>query len=868
MTIVPVLVYLGIGLLLAKEQYITVFYGVPVWKNSSVQAFCMTPTTRLWATTNCIPDDHDYTEVPLNITEPFEAWADRNPLVAQAGSNIHLLFEQTLKPCVKLSPLCIKMSCVELNSSRITTTSTPSATDKPSDPCGGNSATIGRCNNTLIEQEMEDEPASNCTFAMAGYVRDQKKNYSVVWNDAEIMCKSKNSSDNKTKECYMIHCNDSVIKEACEKTYWDELRLRYCAPAGYALLKCNDEDYNGYKRNCSNVSVVHCTGLMNTTVSTGLLLNGSYSANKTEIWQKHRVNNDSVIILFNKHYNLTVRCRRPGNKTVLPVTIMAGLVFHSQKYNTRLRQAWCHFQGNWRGAWKEVKEKIVQLPKDRYQGTNDTKQIFLQRQFGDPEAANLWFNCQGEFFYCKMDWFLNYLNNLTVDANHNKCTNSTKKGHAPGPCVQRTYVACHIRTVINDWYTVSKRTYAPPREGHLECLSTVTGMTVELNYNSKNRTNVTLSPQIEGIWAAELGRYKLVEITPIGFAPTDVRRYTGGHERQKRVPFVLGFLGFLGAAGTAMGAAATALTVQSQHLLAGILQQQKNLLAAVEAQQQMLKLTIWGVKNLNARVTALEKYLEDQARLNAWGCAWKQVCHTTVPWTWSNRTPEWNNMTWLEWERQIADLESNITGQLVAAREQEEKNLDAYQKLTSWSDFWSWFDLSKWFNILKLGFFVIIGIIGLRLLYSVYLCIARVRQGYSPLLPQIHIHPWKGQPDNAGEPEDGGGNNKNKSELWQKEFGDSNRRISWHKRLTSWCSTLTTWLYNSCLTLLLKLRTAFQYLQYGLGELQTAAQEAARTVARLAQNLGHQIWLTCRSAYRAVVDSPRRVRQEVERILN
>nr|BAF32565.1 env polyprotein [Simian immunodeficiency virus] len=854
------IIVIGIGIVLSK-QWITVFYGIPVWKNSSVQAFCMTPTTSLWATTNCIPDDHDYTEVPLNITEPFEAWGDRNPLIAQAASNIHLLFEQTMKPCVKLSPLCIKMNCVELNSTRERAT-TPTTTPKSTGlPCVGPTSgeNLQSCNASIIEREMEDEPASNCTFAMAGYVRDQKKNYSVVWNDAEIYCKNKTNST--SKECYMIHCNDSVIKEACDKTYWDQLRLRYCAPAGYALLKCNDEDYNGYKQNCSNVSVVHCTGLMNTTVTTGLLLNGSYHENRTQIWQKHRVNNNTVLILFNKHYNLSVTCRRPGNKTVLPVTIMAGLVFHSQKYNMKLRQAWCHFEGNWRGAWREVKQKIVELPKDRYKGTNNTEHIYLQRQWGDPEASNLWFNCQGEFFYCKMDWFLNYLNNKTWDADHNFCS-SKKKGHAPGPCVQRTYVACHIRSVINDWYTLSKKTYAPPREGHLQCRSTVTGMTVELNYNSKNRTNVTLSPQIESIWAAELGRYKLVEITPIGFAPTEVRRYTGGHERQKRVPFVLGFLGFLGAAGTAMGAAATALTVQSQHLLAGILQQQKNLLAAVEAQQQMLKLTIWGVKNLNARVTALEKYLEDQARLNSWGCAWKQVCHTTVEWPWTNRTPDWQNMTWLEWERQIADLESNITRQLVKAREQEEKNLDAYQKLTSWSDFWSWFDFSKWLNILKMGFLVIVGIIGLRLLYTVYGCIVRVRQGYVPLSPQIHIHQvGKGRPDNADEPGEGGDNSRIKLESWK----DSKSRCM---QLTAWLTRLNTWLYNSCLTLLIQLRKAFQYLQYGLAELKTGAQEILQTLAGVAQNACHQIWLACRSAYRNIVNSPRRVRQGLEEILN
>nr|ALS54374.1 env protein [Simian immunodeficiency virus] len=865
---IGLVIWIGTG----KQQWITVFYGVPVWKNSSVQAFCMTPTNRLWATTNCIPDDHDYTEVPLNITEPFEAWADRNPLVAQAGSNIHLLFEQTLKPCVKLSPLCIKMSCVPLNGSRTsTTTVTPTTSRTTGLPCVKNISNnnLPECNATIIEKEMEEEPASNCSFAMAGFIRDQKKNYSVVWSDAEIYCKN-STTGSTAKECYMIHCNDSVIKEACDKTYWDELRLRYCAPAGYALLKCNDHDYNGFKENCSNVSVVHCTGLMNTTVSTGLLLNGSYSENRTQIWQRHRVNNDSVIIFFNKHYNLTVTCRRPGNKTVLPVTIMAGLVFHSQKYNTKLRQAWCHFQGNWRGAWKEVREEIVKLPRDRYQGTNNTDEIKLLRQDGDPEAANLWFNCQGEFFYCKMDWFLNYLNNQTVTFDGNKCSNSSssrKSKHAPGPCVQRTYVACHIRSVVNDWYKVSKLTYAPPREGHLQCTSTVTGMTVELNYNRKNETNVTLSPQIEGIWAAELGRYKLVEITPIGFAPTDVRRYEGP-SRQKRVPFVLGFLGFLGAAGTAMGAAATALTVQSQHLLAGILQQQKNLLAAVEQQQQMLKLTIWGVKNLNARVTALEKYLEDQARLNAWGCAWKQVCHTTVPWQWQNKTPDWNNMTWLEWERQIASLEGNISQQLEEARAQEEKNMDAYQKLSDWSSFWSWFDLSRWFNYLKIGFLVIIGVIGLRLLYTIYSCIARVRQGYTPLSPQIHIHPWKGQPGNVEEGEGSGDKSRSKSDIWQRESGTQEKNRHWFNKLISWFSTISTSLSNLCLTLLVQLRKAWQYLQYGLGEFKAAAQELAQVVASFAQNAAHQIWLACRSAYRTVLNSPRRVRQAVEQILN
>ncbi|AAA47591.1 envelope glycoprotein [Simian immunodeficiency virus] len=844
--IIAIGISIGIG-----NLYVTVFYGIPVWKNSTVQAFCMTPNTNMWATTNCIPDDHDNTEVPLNITEAFEAWD--NPLVKQAESNIHLLFEQTMRPCVKLSPICIKMSCVELNGTA-TTKATTTATTTMTTPCQN-------CSTEQIEGEMAEEPASNCTFAIAGYQRDVKKNYSMTWYDQELVCNNKTGSEKGSKDCYMIHCNDSVIKEACDKTYWDTLRVRYCAPAGYALLKCNDKDYRGFAPKCKNVSVVHCTRLINTTITTGIGLNGSRSENRTEIWQKGGNDNDTVIIKLNKFYNLTVRCRRPGNKTVLPVTIMAGLVFHSQKYNTRLKQAWCHFQGDWKGAWKEVREEVKKV---KNLTEVSIENIHLRRIWGDPESANFWFNCQGEFFYCKMDWFINYLNNRTEDAEGtNRTCDKGKPG--PGPCVQRTYVACHIRQVVNDWYTVSKKVYAPPREGHLECNSSVTALYVAIDYNNKSGPiNVTLSPQVRSIWAYELGDYKLVEITPIGFAPTDVRRYTGP-TREKRVPFVLGFLGFLGAAGTAMGAAATTLTVQSRHLLAGILQQQKNLLAAVEQQQQLLKLTIWGVKNLNARVTALEKYLEDQARLNSWGCAWKQVCHTTVPWKYNN-TPKWDNMTWLEWERQINALEGNITQLLEEAQNQESKNLDLYQKLDDWSGFWSWFSLSTWLGYVKIGFLVIVIILGLRFAWVLWGCIRNIRQGYNPL-PQIHIHSSAERPDNGGGQDRGGESSSSKLIRLQEESSTPSRINNWWLNFKSCSLRIRTWCYNICLTLLIFIRTAVGYLQYGLQQLQEAATGLAQALARAAREAWGRLGAIVRSAYRAVINSPRRVRQGLEKVL-
>ncbi|AAC57057.1 envelope glycoprotein [Simian immunodeficiency virus - agm.tan-1] len=869
------LVILGLSLigLLYGTQYITVFYGIPVWKNSSVQAFCMTPNTNLWATTNCIPDDHDYTEVQLNVSEKFEAWKDRNPLVAQAESNIHLLFESTLKPCVKLTPMCIKMNCTKLTSTA-PTSSTPTSSST-TDPCPNTDESS--CNATLVTNSMDYENSSICSFAMAGYRRDVKKKYNSTWYDQELVCEKENNTTG-TRGCYMIHCNDSVIKEACEKTYWDTLRLRYCAPAGFAILKCKDTNYTGFGV-CRNVSVVSCTGLMNTTVSSAFGINGSQAENRTEIWQKHGVSNNSVIIKLNKHYKLKIVCRRPGNKTVLPVTIMAGLVFHSQQYNTKLRQAWCHFQGDWKGAWREVRKTIVELPKEKYRGTNNTRQIWLSRQWGDPEAANIWLNCQGEFFYCTPDWFVNWLNNESnsgrnVDVEGNNCTTGKDKR-----CYKRTYVPCHIRSIVNDWYTLSKKTYAPPREGHLECTSTVTSMMVSLDYNSKERTNVTLTANLENIWAYELGRYKLIEIEPIGFAPTEIRRYVGP-TREKRVPFVLGFLGFLGAAGAAMGATATALTVQSQQLLAGILQQQKNLLAAVEQQQQMLKLTIWGVKNLNARVTALEKYLEDQTRLNLWGCAFKQVCHTTVPWTFNN-TPDWDNMTWQEWESQITALEGNISTTLVKAYEQEQKNMDTYQKLGDWTSWWNIFDVSSWFWWIKWGFYIVIGLILFRMAWLIWGCIARVRQGYFPLSPQINIRLGREQPDNAGGEDKDSSSSRDKSPPSVKESLLPNRggiqaeERAWRQHLTNWCLTISSWLLRlyqilrrSLTTLLQLLRQECQYIQYGWQQFKEGAARSFEALASAAQSASRTLWNACRSAYRAILEHPRRMRQELERWFN
>nr|6OHY_B Chain B, Envelope glycoprotein gp160 [Simian immunodeficiency virus]6OHY_E Chain E, Envelope glycoprotein gp160 [Simian immunodeficiency virus]6OHY_F Chain F, Envelope glycoprotein gp160 [Simian immunodeficiency virus] len=139
------------------------------------------------------------------------------------------------------------------------------------------------------------------------------------------------------------------------------------------------------------------------------------------------------------------------------------------------------------------------------------------------------------------------------------------------------------------------------------------------------------------------------------------------------------FLGFLGAAGSTMGAASVVLTVQARQLLTGIVQQQNNLLRAPEAQQHLLQLSVWGIKQLQARVLAVERYLRDQQLLGLWGCTGKTICCTAVRWnkTWGNISDYqviWNNYTWQQWDREVNNYTGLIYTLLEEANTQQEKN--------------------------------------------------------------------------------------------------------------------------------------------------------------------------------------------------
>nr|AHA32325.1 envelope glycoprotein [Simian immunodeficiency virus] len=860
-------------------QYVTVFYGVPAWKNATIPLFCTTRNRDTWGTTQCLPDNDDYSELAINITEAFDAW--NNTVTEQAIEDVWNLFETSIKPCVKLTPLCIAMRCNKTETDRwgltrnagtttttttTTTAATPSVAENvinESNPCIKNNSCAG----------LEQEPMIGCKFNMTGLKRDKRIEYNETWYSRDLICEqSANESESK---CYMHHCNTSVIQESCDKHYWDAIRFRYCAPPGYALLRCNDSNYSGFAPNCSKVVVSSCTRMMETQTSTWFGFNGTRAENRTYIYWHGKSNR--TIISLNKYYNLTMRCRRPGNKTVLPVTIMSGLVFHSQPINERPKQAWCWFGGSWKEAIQEVKETLVKHP--RYTGTNDTKKINLTAPAGgDPEVTFMWTNCRGEFLYCKMNWFLNWVEDRDQKSSRWRQQNTRERQ-------KKNYVPCHIRQIINTWHKVGKNVYLPPREGDLTCNSTVTSLIAEIDWTNNNETNITMSAEVAELYRLELGDYKLVEITPIGLAPTSVRRYTTtGASRNKRGVFVLGFLGFLATAGSAMGAASLTLSAQSRTLLAGIVQQQQQLLDVVKRQQELLRLTVWGTKNLQTRVTAIEKYLKDQAQLNSWGCAFRQVCHTTVPWPNETLVPNWSNMTWQEWERQVDFLEANITQLLEEAQIQQEKNMYELQKLNSWDIFGNWFDLTSWIRYIQYGVLIVLGVVGLRIVIYVVQMLARLRQGYRPVfssppayVQQIPIHKGQEPPTKEGEEGEGGDRGGSRSWPWQ---------IEYIHFLIRQLIRLLTWLFSSCRDWLLRtyqilqpvlqslsttlqrvrevIRIGIAYLQYGWRYFQEAVQAWWKFARETLASAWRDIWETLGRVGRGILAIPRRVRQGLE----
>nr|ACY35614.1 envelope glycoprotein [Human immunodeficiency virus 1] len=680
-----------------RKLWVTVYYGVPVWREAKTTLFCASDAKayerevhNIWATHACVPTDPNPQEILLeNVTENFNMW--KNDMVDQMHEDIISLWDQSLKPCVKLTPLCVTLICTSVN---ITNNSTNNSS---------NSIRDSNFNNNITED------MKNCSFNITTELRDKKqKAYALFYRSDVVPLK-----DNST-EYILINCNTSTVTHACPKVSFDPIPIHYCAPAGYAILRCNNKTFNG-TGTCNNVSTVQCTHGIKPVVSTQLLLNGSLAEEEIIIRSENLTNNiKTIIVHFNK--SVEIDCTRPGNNTRKSVRIGPGQTFYATgDIIGNTRQAHCNLNKSaWNTALKQVKEKLVEhFP---------TKIIkFEPSSGGDLEITMHSFNCRGEFFYCN-----------TTKLFNNDSLQENSSGFITLPC--------RIKQIINMWQGVGRAMYAPPIEGNITCKSNITGLLLTRDGGKGNNSNIEIfrpgGGDMKDNWRSELYKYKVVEIKPLGIAPTKAKRRVV--EREKRaVGIGAVFLGFLGAAGSTMGAASIALTVQARQLLSGIVQQQSNLLRAIEAQQHMLQLTVWGIKQLQARVLAIERYLKDQQLLGLWGCSGKLICTTTVPWnsSWSNKSygEIWDNMTWMQWEREISNYTSVIYNLLEDSQTQQEKNEKDLLALDRWNNLWNWFNITNWLWYIKIFIMIVGGLIGLRIIFAVLSIVNRVRQGYSPL---------------------------------------------------------------------------------------------------------------------------------------
>nr|AGC80157.1 envelope glycoprotein [Human immunodeficiency virus 1] len=692
--------------------WVTVYYGVPVWREAKTTLFCASDAKayerevhNVWATHACVPTDPNPQEMVLeNVTENFNMW--KNFMVDQMHEDIISLWDQSLKPCVKLTPLCVTLNCKNVT------------------------AKVSAANNTAANE------MRNCSFNITTEIRDKRRNEYALFYKLDIVPLNGNSS---SSEYRLINCNTSTITQACPKVSFDPIPIHYCAPAGYAILKCNNKTFNGTGP-CHNVSTVQCTHGIRPVVSTQLLLNGSLAEEEIIIRSKNLTNNANTIIV---HLNESVEimCTRPNNNTRKSIRIGPGQTFYANNIIGDIRQAHCNInERNWTNTLRQVSKKLLEhFP-------NKTRIKFEPPAGGDLEITTHSFNCRGEFFYCNTSGLFDG----TYDLN-----GTDTRGNAS------ITLQCRIKQIINMWQGVGRAIYAPPIAGNITCTSNITGLL--LVRDGGNVTNEeTFRPgggDMRDNWRSELYKYKVVEIKPLGVAPTTAKRRVV--EREKRaVTMGALFLGFLGAAGSTMGAASITLTVQARQLLSGIVQQQSNLLRAIEAQQHMLQLTVWGIKQLQTRVLAIEKYLQDQQLLGIWGCSGKLICTTAVPWnnSWSNKTQKqiWENMTWMQWDKEVSNYTETIYRLLEESQNQQEQNEKDLLALDSWNNLWNWFGITKWLWYIKIFIMIVGGLIGLRIIFSVLSVVNRVRQGYSPLSFQT-LTPSPREPDRLGRIEEEGG---------------------------------------------------------------------------------------------------------------
>nr|ALX35294.1 envelope glycoprotein [Human immunodeficiency virus 1] len=835
----------------SNSLWVTVYYGVPVWEDADTTLFCASDAKayssekhNVWATHACVPTDPNPQEIPIkNVTENFNMW--KNNMAEQMHEDIISLWDESLKPCVKLTPLCVTLNCTKVNCNNSTSTN----------------------NCTVDNSTVNNDERTNCSFNVTTEIRDKRKQeYALFYKLDVVPIKNDNSS-------YMLkNCNVSTIKQACPKVNFDPIPIHYCVPAGYAILKCNDKKFNGTGP-CNNISTVQCTHGIKPVVSTQLLLNGSL-AEEDIIIKSENFSDNTKVIIVQLNETIDINCTRPDNNTRKSITFGPGQAFYATgDIIGDIRQAHCNVsKTKWVNMLRRVKARLQNIYNNT--GGNIT---FNSSAGGDLEITTHSFNCRGEFFYCNTSGLFN--NNL-LNTNTTGNGNTIESGNITLPC--------KIKQIVRMWQRVGQAMYAPPIAGMITCESNITGLILTRDGGNKtntNNSNETFRPaggDMRDNWRNELYKYKTVKIKSLGVAPTRARRRVVG--REKRATLGAVFLGFLGAAGSTMGAASITLTVQVRQLLSGIVQQQSNLLRAIEAQQHLLQLTVWGIKQLQARVLAVERYLRDQQLLGIWGCSGKLICTTNVLWntSWSNKSYDeiWDNMTWIQWDREINNYTQQIYTLIEQSQNQQEKNEQELLALDKWANLWSWFDITNWLWYIRIFIMIVGGLIGLRIVFAVLSIVRRIRQGYSPLSFQTLTHHQR-EPDRLGETEEGGGEqDRDRSIRLVSGFlalaWDDLRSLclfSYH-RLTDLVSIAARTAELLGRSILKGLRLGWEGLKYLWNlllywgrELKNSAINLLDTVAIAVANWTDRVIEGLQRACRAILNVPTRIRQGLERAL-